>query len=60
LDIDSVVQAWEKEQDEAYVEVSYRVGTTAEECLAAIADNDHNWNRYNEKVEQRLKGYLIE
>jgi glutamate formiminotransferase len=60
LDIDSVVQAWEKEQDEDYVEVSYRVGTTAEECLAAIADNDHNWNRYNEKVEQRLKGYLIE
>jgi glutamate formiminotransferase len=60
LDIDSVVQAWEEEQDQAYVEMSYRVGTTAQECLAAIADSDYEWSRHNEHVEQRLKKYLIE
>ena len=58
-EIDKIVNIWEREVGENYVDTAYRVGTTAEQSLNAITNFDCTaWLEYDSKVEDRLRSYL--
>lgn len=59
-DIDQVVADWTNQIGQDYVEIAYRVGTTAEQCLEAITTfNSVKWEQHNNRVEDRLQSYLL-